>query len=111
MAELPEGYGSIYCTSWWGEDGRYQRYVDEGVIIAGVCVPLYTTLYKERVEADGGVVEALSCLSDALEALGYNDANYNSEKLANAYDVRIVADSGTLEAKTCVEQNLKNILL
>jgi len=69
MANIPDGYGSIYCSSWWGQDGQLQQYIDRGVIIGGTCTDPDALLYEARVDADGGTIEALDCLSDELKTL------------------------------------------
>ena len=77
----------IYKVSWWGYSSPngfgsiYNKYTTDDLADG----------YSLRVIADGGTVEALSCLS-ALDLSAYN-WNYN---------YRVVNDGGTIEAMECV---------
>ena len=60
-------WGKIYNSTWWGnpiKDGWGGIYYDIANPIVGV--------YADRVEADGGVVEAEQCVSTFIEFLQDN---------------------------------------
>ena len=83
-------FGKIYETTWWGspvKDGWGGIYYN----LAGFT--LLTERYQERVEADGGVVEALSCV---------NSASFNDRNLNWTYYFRVVDNGGIVESLQCV---------
>ena len=77
----------IYRSSWWG----YSSATGFGSIYNKYNIDDLADGYSLRVIADGGTVEALSCLS-ALDLGAYN-WNYN---------YRVVNDGGTIESMECV---------
>ena len=79
----------IYSSSWWGFSSPtgFGNIYDQYNNIEDVLSDLFLT----RVEADGGTVEAKSCLS----ALGLSQYNWE-------YNNRVEADGGTIESLECV---------
>ena len=84
-------WGKIYETTYWGNgvtDNTIswgKDYLDE----AGFSQ--LTQRFKSRVEADGGVVESDSRISN----LGLDDYNWT-------YYFRVIDDSGSVESLECV---------
>lgn len=67
--DLPDGYGSIYCSTWWGDYKNIQHSIPQKLDCMYVDpVPAFIT----RVEADGGTVEAKECLADCIQYLKDN---------------------------------------
>ena len=54
--------------------------------------------FISRVESDGGIVEALSCLTAAIKGLPQAD---EGRLIYEPYATRVLADSGVLEARNC----------
>jgi len=80
----------IYKVSWWGspiKDGWGGIYYD-----FAYGFPL-VNYYSDRVEADGGIVESLQCVSEALSSL----SDYNWD-----YYFRVESDGGVVESLECV---------
>lgn len=61
--------------------------------------------YRQRVIADGGVVEAFTCTISKLRLPALNVGQF----LFDNYDARVVADSGSVEAEQCTINNLNNL--
>ena len=82
------GFGEVYSASWWGDfssTGFGNIYYD--IALGSELIQKYIT----RVEADGGVVESSSCISN----LGLDDYDWT-------YYFRVVDDSGSVESLECV---------
>ena len=91
MAENTINWGKIYETSYWG-NGIEDNTISWGKIYADEAG--YSTIVDRfvlRVEADGGVVEAERCVSNALLPNGNWD-----------YYFRVFDDGGVVEAFTCL---------
>jgi hypothetical protein len=91
MAQNTINWGKIYETSYWG-NGIEDNTISWGRIYADEAG--YSTLtdrYALRVQTDGGVVEAESCVSNALLPNGNWD-----------YYFRVFDDGGVVEAFTCL---------
>ena len=71
MSDL-EGYGKIYDSTNWGV-GRDNN-ISWGIVYAnlGSIAPQLVSAFKTRVEADGGTLESLTCLSNDLKFLIQN---------------------------------------
>ena len=84
-------FGKIYETSYWGI-GVTTNTISWGSIYLSIAGFIeLTNRYKERVEADGGVVESLECLNAA-------------DFMANnwLYYFRVIDDGGIVESLECV---------
>ncbi len=96
-------WGSIYTSTWWGE-GIYNT------IGWGSAYPAAATAnvidFRDRVEADGGSVEALACLGAAINRLPQADSG---RVIWDAYSVRVLADSGILEGRDCTINEINEI--
>lgn len=104
---IPAGYGSIYCTTWFGDYRNIQRAMP---YIPDCILPRAVQNYIDRVEADSGTVEGKLCYANALIDLGY-DANDNRvDEIAQLYYTRVNTDSGTLEGRSCLEIELKTLI-
>ena len=62
---------------------------------------------KYRVEADGGIIESIQCLSNAIYAFPQAD---KGRQLFDAYDARCEAASGDTEARVCTINELNDLL-
>ena len=62
---------------------------------------------RQRVEADGGIIESIQCLSDAIYAFPQAD---RGRQLFDAYDARCEAASGDTEARVCTINELNDLL-
>ena len=83
-------WGKIYETTYWGV-GVTSNSISWGKIYEDIAgFNLVTRLFAERVEADGGTVESLSCVNNAIP-------NYNWE-----FYYRVIDDGGTVESLECV---------
>ncbi len=80
----------IYENSWWGSPTAtgwgniYYEY-------ATVATSEVTTRFNDRVIADGGIVEAISCVQSA----DFNSADWT-------YYFRVTDDGGIVESLECV---------
>ena len=84
-------WGKIYETTWWGI-GVTTNTISWGksyLDLAGVNI--LADRFSDRVIADGGTIEALSCVSDAT----FMDNNWT-------YYFRVVDDGGVVESLECV---------
>ena len=61
--------------------------------------------YRDRVEADGGIVEAFSCAIAALRLPGVNVGQY----IFDNYEARVLADGGVIEGEDCAVIAINNI--
>jgi len=99
MAELPEGYGSIYCTTWFGD----YKNIQYSITSKPDCIlPLPIQDYITRVEADGGTVEGKECISNNIVGWGYDLFTY-------VYFKRVTDDGGTIEGRQCVQDKIDNL--
>lgn len=99
------GYGAIYPLSWWGVgiyNNIYWGSAYPATASAGV------TDFIARVEADGGILEALNCLGAAINSFPQADLG---RVLYDAYSARVVADGGTLEARACTINDINNLTI
>tara|TARA_R110000772_G_scaffold240378_1_gene352577 strand:+ start:31 stop:216 length:186 start_codon:yes stop_codon:yes gene_type:complete len=58
-------YGSIYEVTWWGsplQNGWGGIYFD----LAGNTLTPFQQAFKSRVEADGGTVESIECVTETI---------------------------------------------
>ena len=100
--QVASGWGSIYCSTWWGD----YRNIQHSLGYKPDCIyPAPVVDFITRVELDGGTVEGKECLANALMALGW------SESTVTLYITRVRADSGTVEALDCLEDNINNLKL
>ena len=53
------GYGKIYETTWWGNTTNN---ISWGSAYANIVFSPLQLSFKDRVEADNGIVESLSCV-------------------------------------------------
>lgn len=104
---VPTGYGSIYCSTWWGDYKNIQRAMP---YMPDCILPQRVQNYIDRVEADSGTVEGKLCVANALIDLGYDASDNRVDIIAQAYYTRVETDSGTLEGKTCLETKLKTLI-
>lgn len=72
----------------------------------GIPFSLFTT-YRNRVESDGGVVEAFSCAIAKLRLPGVNVGQYYFDR----YEVRVLADGGTIEGEQCTVNAINKLNL
>ena len=82
-------FGKIYSSTWWGNPVKNGW----GGIYYGLAIGILADRYKTRVEADGGVVESLSCVNDA-DFISANNWTYY---------FRVVDDGGLVESLECVK--------
>jgi len=61
--------------------------------------------YRDRVIADGGVVEAFTCTISRLRLPGLNVG----QLLFDNYEARVVADSGVVEAEQCTVNEINKL--
>jgi len=60
---LPDGYGSIYCSTWFGEYANIQYSITQKPDCLFIePVPAFIT----RVETDSGTIEAKECLANEI---------------------------------------------
>jgi len=60
-------FGKIYETTWWGV-GVTTNTISWGKIYDDIAgYPAFIQIYRDRIEADGGVVESLQCVLDNLQ--------------------------------------------
>ena len=66
---IPSGYGSIYCSTWWGDWKNISRAIP--FASRPDCIKYIPPIpaYIVRVEADGGAVESPQCAGDIVENL------------------------------------------
>ena len=62
---------------------------------------------RQRVEADGGIIESIQCLINAIYDLPQAD---KGRQLFDAYDARCEAASGDTEARVCTINELNDLL-
>jgi len=69
---IPAGYGSVYCTTWFGDWDNIKRSIpfDSRPDCLKYIPPVPD--YIVRVEADSGTVEAAQCVGDRIETLKEN---------------------------------------
>ena len=74
-----------------------------GVIGGGGITPLVRN-FKQRVESDGGIVEKLSCVQQAISTLpgGPSFGVFTF----GLFSERVTTDGGTTEAQICTEDSL-----
>tara|TARA_R110002073_G_C9446833_1_gene577751 strand:- start:21 stop:317 length:297 start_codon:yes stop_codon:yes gene_type:complete len=95
------GFGKIYESTWWGvgvcaaTNGWGNIYYD----ISG-CASETAVAFRDRILADGGTVESLTCIDEKLKADYYAD-------LTQAFIDRVIADSGKYEAAQCIDEKLQ----
>lgn len=65
--------------------------------------------YSARVIADGGTVEALSCLSYKIFLLGIRNIVDNVNIIARAYSNRVIDDGGVMESYQCLLNQLTDL--
>ncbi len=63
--------------------------------------------FEQRVVADGGTFEALSCVITYLIS---SPQGYRARQLYDAYDARCEAASGDTEARVCTINELNDLL-
>ena len=87
-------WGEIYKSSYWGV-GVSTNTISWGKIYEDIASGLtdLSEEYVSRVEADGGVVEAINCV---------NDASWNTNDINWAYLIRVSNDNGVVEAFDCI---------
>ena len=91
---------------------KYNLTDPSGTVAEEVVRTVYVTSelvnrYRDRVLADGGVVESLQC-ADFDYSINWNQVLLNEDsytKFITEYTDRIVADGGTLEAVNCIDRN------
>ena len=96
-------WGKIYTTTWWGE-GIYNT------IGWGSAYPPEATAnvvtFRDRVVADGGIIESLSCLATKINYMPSAD---EGRLVFDAYSLRVVTDSGLVEARTCTITDINEL--
>lgn len=65
---LPNGYGSIYCTSWFGNWSNVKSIPFDSRPACIAYIPPVPD-FIVRVEADGGDVEGAQCAGNIIENL------------------------------------------
>jgi len=64
--QLPDGWGSIYCSTWFGDYRNIQHSMTSKPDCVYVApIPDFIT----RVEADSGTVEGKECSADEIQRL------------------------------------------
>ena len=104
MASDEKGYGAIYGSTWWGSGDAFTNTIGWGSAMFYILDPAEL---RNRVEADGGIVEAFECVSKALRRFPQADLG---RQLFDLYDTRVEAASGDTEARTCTINELNEIL-
>lgn len=61
--------------------------------------------YRERVLADGGIVEGFLCAIAALRLPGVNIGQFYFDQ----FEGRVIADGGVVEAEQCTVNAINNI--
>ena len=85
-------WGQIYETTYWGI-GVTTNTINWGSAYLDIAgYKILTNRYEDRVEADGGVVEALNCVNNADFIGAYNWTYY----------FRVIDDGGVVESLDCV---------
>ena len=97
-------YGKIYESSWWGI-GVSTNTISWGIVYAALA-STDAIEFQERGEADGGTVESLTCLQNAVNAFPAQD---EGRVLFEAYDTRVTTDSGTTEGRQCTIDAINNL--
>jgi hypothetical protein len=69
---LPLGWGSSYCSTWWGDWKNINRAIPFETRPDCIKYIPPVPAYIVRVEADGGTVEAKDCLANEIEYLKNN---------------------------------------
>lgn len=64
------------------------------------------SVFKRRVQDDGGSTESGLCLDNAFEALNVQDSNIN---LMRRFETRVRADGGIVEDNTCMLTEIKSL--
>jgi hypothetical protein len=65
-------------------------------------------LFKQRVEASGGVVESDRCLDRQLKRLGLE--NLQHQEIAADFNERLVNEGAQVEGIECLEKSVFNLL-
>jgi len=92
MATNTINWGKIYESSWWGI-GVSTNTISWGSIYRDFSsnISFLAEKYTTRVEADGGVVESINCVSDKISP----SSNWN-------YYFRVTEDNGIVESINCI---------
>jgi hypothetical protein len=76
-----------------------------GVIGGGGLNPL-AGAYRDRVEADGGIIESIKCVANALKAFPQADTG---RLLFEPYSTRVLTDGGSIEARNCAIDSINTL--
>jgi hypothetical protein len=99
-------WGDIYCSTWWGDTDRTTLSIqNESAPPCFAPINDIAIAFRERVEADGGVLEGYNCLVAALQDLGED----NYYELFDTYIQRMTDDGATLEGRDCLIEQLFNL--
>ena len=104
MASDEKGYGSIYGSTWWGSGDAFTNTIGWGSAMFYILDPAQL---RNRVELDGGVVEAFECVSKSLRR--FPQAN-RGRQLMDAYETRVETAGGDTEARTCTINELNELI-
>jgi len=85
------GLGAVNNIISWGVSHKEENSWSGETEIYGTSISPLAVFYNDRVEADGGVVESLECVDNAIDT----DLNWD-------YYVRVVSDGGKVESLECV---------
>lgn len=66
--------------------------------LGGGGIDAIARAFRDRVETDDGIVEAIACLNKAVVSMPPADFG---RVTFDAYSSRVTTDSGTTEARTC----------
>lgn len=62
--------------------------------------------FRDRVEADSGIVESINCVSKAINLLPQPDFG---RLIFDAFNVRVTTDGGATEARNCTIDSINNL--
>jgi len=66
-------------------------------VFGGGLNPL-AAAFRDRVEADGGTIESINCVANAIGAFPTSDSG---RLIFEAFETRVVTDGGTTEGRQC----------
>ncbi len=104
MGTDEKGYGSIYGQTWWGSGDAFTNTIGWGAAMFYILDPAQL---RNRVESDGGEVEAFECVSKVLRRFPQAD---RGRQLMDAYETRVETAGGDTEARTCTINELNELI-
>ena len=88
-------FGAIYCKTWWGDYKNIQHSIPHK---PDCLYPPPVQDFINRVEADGGTVEAKDCVTNIILGMGYVELPASTVRFIE----RVEADGGVVEAVECI---------